>query len=191
MDSKEFFETNKEKIHATAEFLCTKNSSKNIEEQFDELKQQYLNGEGTNHKEVIKINDYELDIKAWLDTIRHKEIENFVIIAMYNEKSQIIFSKTGDQFSSPEMELNDIDAKIVELLTFGGARSVGVYVMHNHPFIYRASPSKADCIALEAIYNELVNIENTVKSLCRNCQIALIDFAIVTEFDYWSFKQSI
>ncbi len=124
------------------------------------------------------------------DTIRHKEIENFVIIAMYNEKSQIIFSKTGDQFSSPEMDLNDIDAKIVELLTFGGARSVGVYVMHNHPFIYRASPSKADCLALEAIYNELVNIENTVKSIGRNCQITLIDFAIVTEFDYWSVRQA-
>lgn len=188
MDSKEFFEANKEKIHATAEFLCSKDSSKNIDEQFDELKQQYLNGNGTNHKETIRINNSELEIKKWLDTIRHKEIENFVIIAMCNGQPRIIFSQTGDQFSSPEMNLNDIDAEIVKLLKLG-ARSVDVYVMHNHPFIYRASPSGADLLALEAIYSELVNIENNVKSIGINCKITLIDFAIVTEFDYWSVMQ--
>lgn len=190
MGPKEFFETNKEKIHATAEFLCSKDLSKKVDEQFEELKQQYFNCDGTNHKEVIKINDSEWDIKSWLDTIRHKEIENFVIIAVFNEQSQIIFDKTGDQFSSPQMNLNEVDAKIVNLITFGGARSVGIYVMHNHPFIYRAAPSDADLLTIETIFNELVNIENTVKSIGINCQITLIDFAIVTEYDYWSVKQS-
>ncbi len=189
MDSKEFFEANKEKIYATAEFLCSKDSSKNIDEKFDELKQEYLNGNGTNHKEVIKINDLELEINTWLDTIRHKEIEHFVIIAMYNGESKVIFSQTGDQFSSPAMNLGDINRRINYLLTFGGAKSVGVYVMHNHPFIYRASPSDADLLALEAIYDELINIENAAKLIGMNCQITLIDFAIVTEFDYWAARQ--
>ena len=32
MDSKDFFEANKEKIRATAEFLCSKDFSKNVDE---------------------------------------------------------------------------------------------------------------------------------------------------------------
>lgn len=190
MDSKDYFEVNKEKIHATAEFLCSKDLSKNVDEQFEELKQQYFNSDGAKHKEVIKINDSELDIKAWLDIIRHKENEQFVIIAVFNKQSNIIFDKAGDQFSSPGINLDDIDAKIVALITFKGARSVGIYIMHNHPFIYRASPSKADLHTLETILKELVSIENAVKSIGINCQIALIDFAIVTEYDYWSVKQA-
>ena len=35
MDSKDYFEINKEKIHATAEFLCSKDLSKNADEKFE------------------------------------------------------------------------------------------------------------------------------------------------------------
>lgn len=149
-----------------------------------------MNGEGTNHKEIIKINDSEIDIKALLDTIRHLEIENFVIIAMFNEKSQTIFSKTGDQFSSPEMDLIDIYKKLVPLIV-GGVKNIGLYVVHNHPFIYKASPSYADLKTLEILVETFNMVEREAKSINKSCQITLIDFAIVTEFDYWSCKQSI
>lgn len=191
MDSKDFFEANKEKIRATAEFLCSKDFSKNVDEQFEELKQQYIKSDGTNHKEVIKINDSELDIRTWLDIIRHKENEHFVFIAVINKQLQIIFDKAGDQFSCPEINLDDIDAKIIDFITRRGAISVGIYIMHNHPFIYRASPSKSDLHTCEAILKELANIETAVKSIGINCQISFIDFAIVTEYDYWSVKQAI
>lgn len=190
MDSKDFFEANKEKIRAIAEFLCSKDLLKNVDEKFEKLKQQYFNSDGTNHKEVIKINDSELAIKTWVDIIRHKENEHFVIIALFDEQTQIIFDKEGDQFSSPEINLGDIDAKIINLIISRRAASVGIYIMHNHPFIYRASPSQADLLTLEAIFKELDNIENSVKSIGINCQITLIDFAIVTEYDYWSVKQA-
>ena len=191
MDSKDYFEVNKEKIHATAEFLCGKDLSKNVDEQFEELKQQYFNSDGTKHKEVIKINDSELDIRTWLDIIRHKENEQFVIIAVFNKQPKIIFDKAGDQFSSPGINPDDINAKIINLIKHTGASSVGIYVMHNHPFIYRASPSKADLLALEAIFKELGKVENALKNIGINCKITLIDFVIVTEYDYWSVKQAI
>lgn len=194
MDSKDFFEANREKIHATAEFLCGKDLSKNVDKKFEELKQQYFNCEDTGHNEVIKINDSELDIRTWLDIIRHKENEHFVFIAVINKQLQIIFDKAGDQFSCPEINLDDIDAKIIDFITRRGAISVGIYIMHNHPyhpFIYRASPSKSDLHTCEAILKELANIETAVKSIGINCQISFIDFAIVTEYDYWSVKQAI
>ena len=163
--------------------MCSKDSSKNIDDQFDELKQQYLNGEGTNHKEVVKINDSELDIKVWLDNIRHKEIENFVIFAMYNEKPQTIFSKTGDQFSSPEIDLIDIYIKKLVPLIVGGVKNIDLYVVHNHPFIYKALPSSADLKTLEILVEAFNMVEREAKSINKSCQITLIDFAIVTEFD--------
>ena len=187
MDSKDYFEMHKDKIKLTAEFLCSKGSTKNVDDEFEKLKQQYLDKDGTCHSETIKGS---VDISSWLETIRHQEIENFVVIAVYNDKSEIIFKQTGDQFSSPNIKIIDIDAKIVQLLTFGGARSVGIYVMHNHPFIYKASPSDQDIFTCAAISNELDSIVANAGEMGIKCQIGLIDFGIATEYDYWSVMQS-
>lgn len=187
MDSKEFFKVHEEKIKATAEFLCSKDPSKNINEQFKNLKQQYFNQDGNCHSETI---NGTVNISSWLETIRHQEIENFIMIAVYNGKPYIIFKITGDQFSSPDIQMVDIDTKIVQLLNSGCARSIGIYVMHNHPFIYKASPSYQDLITCEAISNELDNIVAKAGEMGIKCQIGLIDFGIVTEYDYWSVMQS-
>lgn len=190
MDSKDYFEVNKEKIHATAEFLCSKDLSKNVDEKFEELKQQYFNSDGTKHKEAIKINDSELDISnVWLDMLRHEKIENFMIFAVTEEGSSEIYKARGNQFSSV-MDLNAIDKKIVPII-IKGAKNIGLYVVHNHPFIYKASPSYEDLKTLEILITEFNRIEDEAKSIHKYCQITLIDFAIVTEFDYWSFKQSV
>lgn len=49
-----------------------------IDEKFEELKKQYFNQEGTNHKEEIRINEQELNINYWLEKIRHEE-KNFLL----------------------------------------------------------------------------------------------------------------
>lgn len=187
MDSKEYFENNKEKILETAKFLCSKESSKDIDEQFEILKQQYINCDGTKHSETI---NGSCDIGSWLNTIRHEERENFVIIAVYNKKCKLIFKQTGDQFSSHNINMNDIDRQIVPLITIEGASDIGIYVMHNHPYIYKASPSTADLETVVAIYNELNNIMTNTRGFKTNCNLELLDFGIVTEYDYWSMKQS-
>lgn len=161
MDSKEYFENNKEKILETAKFLCRKDPSKTIEEQFEILKQQYINDDGTKHLETI---NGSCDISIWLDTIRHEERENFVIIAVYNKKCKPIFKQTGDQFSSKNIDMMDIDRQIVPLITIEGASDIGIYVMHNHPYIYKASPSPADLETAVAIINELDNIMTCIRS---------------------------
>ena len=71
MEAKTYFKVNKEKIRKTAEFLCRDDETK-TDEKFEELKNQYLNEEGTNHKEVIVVNEHELNINQWLEEIRHK-----------------------------------------------------------------------------------------------------------------------
>ena len=187
MDSKEYFENNKEKILETAKFLCRKDPSKTIEEQFEILKQQYINDDGTKHAETI---NGSCDISIWLNTIRHEERENFVIIAVYKGQCKEIFKQIGDQFSSQNIDMMNIDKQIVPLITFGGAKSIGIYVMHNHPYIYKASPSTADLETAAAIFNELNNIMTRTKELGINCNVELLDFGIVTEYDYWSIRQS-
>lgn len=62
--------------------MCSKDFSKNVDEQFEELKQQYFNSDGTSHTEVIKINNSELAIRTWLDMLRYDKIENFIINAV-------------------------------------------------------------------------------------------------------------
>lgn len=188
MDSKEFFETNKEKIRATAEFLCAPVSTKDVDSKFEEIKQQYLNCDGTNHKQVIKINDSELDITEWLDSIRHEVIENFVVIAVTERGSSIIYKVQGNQFCST-IDLNDIDKAIVPLVV-KGVKNIGLFVVHNHPFIYKASPSCEDLKTLEMLIKEFNKIEQEAGLINKRCQITLIDFAIVTDYDYWSVKQS-
>ena len=187
MDSKEYFENNKEKILETAKFLCSKDPSKNIDEQFKNLKQEYINCDGTKHLETI---NGSCDIGSWLDTIRHEKIENFVVFAVYEGQCKEIFKQTGDQFSSHNIDMNNIYRRILPLITIEGASDIGIYVMHNHPYIYKASPSTADLETAVAIINELDNIMTCIRKAGINCNLKLLDFGIVTEYDYWSMKQS-
>ena len=187
MDSKEYFENNKEKILETAKFLCSKDPSKNIDEQFKNLKQEYINCDGTKHLETI---NGSYDIGSWLDTIRHEKIENFVVFAVYEGQSKVIFKQTGDQFSSQNIDMMDIDNKIRLLMMGTCARSIGIYVVHNHPYVYKASPSLADIETAKVIVEVLNNIKDCARSLKMNCNVEFLDFGIVTEYDYWSMKQS-
>lgn len=189
MNEIEFFEANKDKVHATAEFLCSKDSTCTAEEKFEELRLQYINKDGNHHNETISINGQQLPINSWLEQLRHESVENFIIIGVTPKGSSIIYKSVGDQFSSG-FDMSEIDRKIVSIVTIGCQRNLGIYVVHNHPYIYKASPSKADLDTFAAIKIELDNIVNNAIDIGVKCQITLIDFAIVTEFDYWSVKQA-
>lgn len=103
-----------------------------IDEKFEELKKQYFNQEGTNHKEEIRINEQELNINYWLEKIRHEEKENFIIIAVCSKGSSIIYQTVGEQTYNNSIDFDEIDRKIVPLITLGGQRNIGFYIMHNH-----------------------------------------------------------
>ena len=186
MNEVEFFEANKDKIYATAEFLCKNDPSCSVDEKYEELRLQYVNKDGTNHIETITINGQQYPIMNWLEQLRHEPVENFIIIAVSSTGSKIIYKVVGDQFSRDNIDLNDIDSAIIT----NGCRNTGLYIIHNHPFIYKASPSVADLKACEAIFHELERIEKEAALLDAKWQLTLIDFAIVTDFDYWSVKQS-
>lgn len=190
MHSIEYFEKHKLKILETAKFLCEKDSSCSVDNKFEELKLQYYNNEGSHHSETIKTNDLELNINELLENIRHDTAENFVVCAFYNNSLHPIYKNVGNQFSNNNINLNDIDKAIVNLLIFNGIKSIGIYVLHNHPFIYKASPSEADLKTLEVIIEEINNIEKEARAIGKECQICLVDFSIVTEFDYWSTMQT-
>ena len=71
-----------------------------------------------------------------------------------------------------------------------GIKNLGLFVFHNHPYIYKALPSSSDLDTLEAIKDAINDIENNLKDMNINCSITLLDFSIVTDFNYWSAIQS-
>ncbi len=190
MNPKEYFEANKDKIRETAEFLCAQETSNNIDEKFIELKNQYYNEDGTKHCATININGRNLDISVWLNEIRHEEIEHFKIIAITDKGNGVLFETKGTQTSSYLINLDVVDLHVVDFIKKNSITNMGLFVLHNHPFIYRATPSAADLKTLEALVKDTDVMECKAKICGMNCKISIIDFSIVTEFDYWSFMQS-
>lgn len=190
MNEIEFFEANKDKVQATAEFLCSKDSTCTVEEKFEELRLQYINKDGNHHNETISINGQQLPINSWLEQLTHEFVENFIIIAIGGQKTEIIYKLIGNQFSGYNINLDDVDKAILNYKVKYMCNNIGFYVVHNHPFIYKASPSEADLQTCEAIFKDFERIEMNAIQLRMKLQLTLIDFAIVTEFDYWSVKQA-
>ena len=187
MISKHYFEKNKDKILETAKYLC-KNNTLLVEEKFKELEHQYLNEDGTHHDEAILKNS-SINIKEWLESIRHDDKENFLIYACFDNKTELIYKTSGNQHSI-QINLDDIAASIYRIIAICKIRIVNLYVVHNHPFIYKASLSFTDCVTLNAINNELTSINENLNSIGMKSYINLYDFAVVTDFDYFSIMQT-
>lgn len=189
MSKLNYYFENEEKIKATARYLCEKDPSIKFEDKIAELKNQYENEDGAHHKEEMTINGQAIPIDKWLEMIRHEPVEHFMVFAICNGQSRLIHHQSeNDQFSIGNIDMANIDVPLVNMSLF--ARAVGIYVVHNHPYIYKASPSPADLLTLEAIVDEADIITREAKAIGKNCTVFLIDFAIVTEFDYWSCMQS-
>lgn len=131
MTSKEFFDNNKEKIHETAKFLCS-NKVSVVDAKFDELKKQYYGEEGTNHNEIVKINNQNIDVSHLLDSIRNKDIEHFIIYLITTNGTFVLYQVIGDQFKA-RVDVDEIKAKICTAVTVNRISNIGLFIVHNHP----------------------------------------------------------
>lgn len=186
MSKLEYYKKNKKKIKATAKYLCKNSCFLKYIAKVAELRSQYKNEYGTHHKEEITMDDRIFSVNLLLEELRLEPIEHFKVYAIYGGNSYEIFHKIGDQFSVGDIDVNDIDEPIVGMCL--SANAIGIYVVHNHPYIYKAFPSPADLKTLDEFMKKIRFINSLLHRM--NCTVSLIDFAIVTEFDHWSFKQA-
>lgn len=100
-----------------------------------------------------------------------------------------MYETTGTQFSSYGINLDVIDSYALNFIKTNHVSEMLLYIVHNHPFIYKASPSVADLQTLEAILKETDIIEVKAALFGMSCKVSIIDYAIATEFDYWCIKQ--
>lgn len=169
---REYFHMNRENIYETARFLVSKqedgNKEQKILEKYNELRNDYYSKNGTFHNESLINNEFP--INKYLEEIRHSEVENLLCIGSVGNKSKVLFRKKGNQFSCQASSLEVLKTAILNESNF--------FIVHNHPFVFRAAPSSSDFLMLNEIW-----------SLAVDCGIELLDFSIVTKFDYWSMKQ--
>lgn len=132
-----------------------------------------------------------LSISNWIEDIRHDSVENFRIVIMSSKGNALQYQVKGKQNSSYEISLDDIDKAVLAFISAYDVLTIGLYIFHNHPFIYKATPSPTDIEALKTLLAETDRIEALSQLLLnKKCKVNFIDFAIATEFDYWSTKQS-
>ena len=168
-----YLEDHKGKIFETAKYIAER-SNGDISVKYAELESEYRNQNGTFHKELIA--NKNVPLKHVLDEIRHLEVETVVYYGMINGKFIKLFSEKGTQFSS-----NINMPKLIAMVAF---YQCDFYIAHNHPFVFRASPSLADMNAIKEI------MKMTIELAKEGINVNMLDFAIVTDFDYWSVMQA-
>lgn len=185
MNPKDYFENNKDKIHLTAEFLAKK-EGKDVENVFERIKNEFYNSDGSGNGEYFCFNNKRVVVADILKGIRFLEHEQMLVFLISGDKHGLICSWEGNQFSS-NADLNEMQQRIITF-KFNNiyAREIYLYVVHNHPYMYRAAPSPEDFNALEKMLLLIKEI-NRIDSLCKT---TLIDFTVVTAFDYWSYQQN-
>jgi len=188
MDSIKFFEENKKKIKATTDYIAAGDKTRTPQQIFEEHEIEYKNKVGSGHREVIKINGQEFQISEWINDIRHQGYETFKIIAVTEKGHGDLLVINGNQFSSGPIDLDDIESRIDRIAA--SYNSIGLYIIHNHPYTYRASISGSDGTTLEAIVNETIRLTQKYHLFGLKCSVDLVDFAVVTDFDYWCVKQA-
>lgn len=171
---------NKKQIEQSAAFI-NKNHPK-IE--FLKLANHFIFGIKTNNKEALtKINE-NYDISSYLQNHRNLDHEEFYIYLVFNDGMLKIFQSKGTATSSL-INLNDIDRVIINFYIQRGLNNFNLFIVHNHPFVYKATPSKADFETLEGLNEDFVCLKQNL-----NISINIIDFSIVTISDYWSLYQN-
>lgn len=112
-------------------------------------------------------------LKETLDSIRYNEYESQIFLLINNKKIIKTYLITGkeQQVAVREDVLKTILNEAIE-------QKCDIYNVHNHPWHLVANPSEADIIA-----------KDKYKELAKENDIMLIDFAIVTQFDYYSAKE--
>jgi len=186
MEPVEFFEKYKKEIYSVAEFICSKDSSKNIEEEFENMKKQYYKKIGTGSKEIVILENGNIkyNISSILDEIRYSEVENTLVYIFFDGKYKRIQCEKGTRFNS-SFNIELIEYMLIQFLK--QKKNISLYFVHNHPFIYRASMSQADENAVVYIVSRI----NYLRNMFVESTIDVLDFAVVTYYDYYSMKQEV
>ena len=185
MNPKDYFENNKDKIHLTAEFLAKK-EGKDVESVFESVKNEFYNSYGSSDGEYFCLNNGKIVVTDILKGIRFLEYEQMMVFLFNGQRCELLCCWKGNQFSS-NFDLDELKNKLI-LLKIKNIflQNIALYIVHNHPYKYRAVPSDADFEVLENVM-ALIKEMNRLDTLCKT---TLVDFAVVTSFDYWSYKQN-
>lgn len=185
MNPKEYFENNKDKIYRTAEFLSGK-EEKDVGDVFESLKNEFYNSDGSGDGEFFCLKNKKIVITEIIKGIRFLDHEQMLVVLISGEKHGLLCSWDGNQFSS-NVDLNEMQQRIMSFkINNICTQEIYLYVVHNHPYKYRAVPSPEDFTVLKQMLLLIKSI-NYLDSLCKT---TLIDFAVVTAFDYWSYQQN-
>ena len=184
----EFYYANIEKITESAKILASK---KNISfsDQLAEMKDKYVNKIGTGDEECVFIDSKKVPTDIIIADMRHLPSEIFEIFCNVKGEWIEVFRKDGGLSGVDNICIDEMNQAILSFRISHYLSNMMLYVVHNHPYIYNASPSEADLMAAKALYENIEIMKSESKRLGRPLQIQIIDFCIVTDYDYWSIKQ--
>lgn len=126
-------------------------------------------GKAKNCKEKVG----NIELKDYLDLIRDEPFEN--IIYLFIKNGEVIDKK---QFKGLRCEIPFIKGRDEEIISHAKELGADIYVIHNHPFEYYANPSKPDFHSGKELKRE-----------CKKNGIDLLDWGVVSNNDYYSYKQ--
>ena len=180
----EFLEQHREQIYKTAEYIATKENVP-ADAKMHEIENNFITNNGTRHLEAIELKQVLLELSSLLEAFRENVFERMMVYCFDGNSFVEINHVDGDQFSSPTDEAFFLKSFVMAKSRFPNLCDYYLYFCHNHPFMYRASPSKSDLNC----YGYLMQLIFKMNKLDSATQFHLVDFGIVTPFDYWSAEQ--
>ena len=168
-EAKYYLEKNKNKILEQIKFISGQNH-----ETFDETKKrifdEFTNFDVTNHEKTIVYKGKKYNISAIADSIKNNEKETLLCFVLKQDEFVLLQQIKGNQQSC--------SLSLADSIKFNYAiakAQLPFFIIHNHPFVCKATFSGAD---IPTFLN--------LKELADEFKIDLLDFAVVTKFDYIS-----
>ena len=151
----------------------------------DDLTADYKNNNGSYCSETVIIDKQTISISPLLKHFRDFHISEAHVYVYAEDEFYEIYHRSGDQFSCVFL-IEEITQKIAEFLyEHDKVFEVKLYICHNKPFMYKAEPYNSDQRDIENIIRKI----NDYNSTSNYIKLTLLDYAIVTTFDYWSLEQ--
>lgn len=128
-----------------------------------------------------------VDLKPYLELIRKQPVEHRMFLSIKDHKviEQKIFKGTQASVNSDPKEMEDFLKRVKQ-------NGAGFYEVHNHPFTIAAIPSSykigEDLEGNTIIGGDMKTTQNMI-GYCNQEGINFLDDGVVTEFDYYSYKQ--
>lgn len=173
-EAKAYFEEHLEFIKAIAEETSIKQKI-DSEEAFQRYSDSFLRLERSGDTLSIDYEDKIIDVSSLIDDIKDLVVEHFRCYVLSGEKMVLVFEKAGSLTNS---SLNNLET--LELIGKIRFQHKPFYIVHNHPCVFEASPSESDFQTMDFFIN-----------LSKEINVPIIDFGIITNFDYWSMMQEI